>query len=594
MESIGSMVFQKEKLTHLFDFMKPQKTSMHMKKTLLKAGVIGFLVSGWISSNLVLGQSDPSGKKRITDTYAITNAIVFTAPGKAGTKATVLIQDGIIVGVGANLSLPKEARVIAGDSLFIYPGFIDGASDAGITKPKELERPEGFVSSDPADEIAGITPWRSAKDQFEINGDKVDDLRKNGFTLIQSVPDGGMLAGKTSIIVLGSPTSTNLLKENAALAANFRGSRGMYPGTPAGVMAKFRDVYENAKLTQQRGQQYSSVAGVKRPEITPTYSAMADVINGQTPILFTTPSELEIRRAINLQKELGFNLILTGLEEYEGVIDVIKAANAKVLVKLEMPSDKSIKAQKEEVNEVTKAQYERVKDAYSKAIAQAGKLEKAGIPFAFTTVGTKPAELIKSLKVMMENGLTEQGAMAALTTNPANILGISKFAGTIEKGKMANLVLTTDSLFKEDSQIKHVVVDGYVFDYELTSKKKAESNGDKSDSLKVAGNWDYTTESPQGSSGGLLVIAKDGDTYSGTITYDDPSGSGKASAPIRDVALNGTTLSFVFDVNAGGMTIPVEISGEISGTSMEGTMSIAQFGSFPFEATLTPTLIKNN
>jgi imidazolonepropionase-like amidohydrolase len=565
-----------------------------MKKTLLKAGVIGLLVSGWVSSNLVLGQSDPSGKKRITDTYAITNATVFTAPGKAGTKATLLIQDGIILGIGTNLSLPKEARLIAGDSLFIYPGFIDGASDAGITKPKDLERPEGFVSSNPSDEIAGITPWRTAKDQFSISGDKVDDLRKVGFTLIQSVPDGGMLAGKTSIIVLGSPSSTNLLKENAALAANFRGSRGMYPGTPAGVMAKFRDVYENSELTQQRGQQYASVAGVKRPEITPTYSAMSDVINGQTPVLFTAPTELEIRRAINLQKELGFNLILTGLEDYEGVIDVIKASNAKVLIKLETPSDKSIKAQKEEATEATKAQYARVKDAYLKAIAQVGKLEKAGIPFAFTTVGTKPADLMKSLKVMIENGLSEQGAMAALTTHPATILGISRFAGTIEKGKMANLILTTDSLFKEDSQVKHVVVDGFVYDYELATKKKAESNVDKKDSLKLDGNWDYKTETPQGSSGGILAIAKEGDTYTGTITYDDPSGSGQTSAPIRDVAVDGNKLTFFFDVTASGMTIAVEITGEISGASMDGTMSIAQFGSFPFEATLTPSNITNN
>jgi len=565
-----------------------------MKRTLLKAGVIGLLVSVWVSSNLVLGQSDPSGKKRITDTYAITNATVFTAPGKAGTKATVLIQDGIILGVGNNLSLPKEARLISGDSLFIYPGFIDGASDAGITKPKDLERPDGFVSSNPSDEIAGITPWRSAKDQFSINGEKVDDLRKTGFTLIQSVPDGGMLAGKTTLLVLGSSASSNILKENAALAANFRGARGMYPGTAAGVMAKFRDVYENSELTQQRGQQYASVAGVKRPEITQTYSAMADVINGQTPVLFTTPTELEIRRAINLQKELGFNLILTGLEDYEGVIDVMKASNAKVLIKLETPSDKSIKAQKEDANEATKAQYARVKDAYNKAIAQAGKLEKAGIPFAFTTVGTKPADLMKNLKVMMANGLTEQGAMAALTTNPANILGISKFAGTIEKGKMANLVVTTDSLFKEGSQIKHVVVDGLVYNYELAAKKKAEANGDKKDSLKVEGNWDYKTETPQGTSGGILTILKEGDTYTGTITYDDPSGSGKSSTPVRDLVVDGNKLTFSFDVTAGGMTIAVEIAGEIMGSSMDGTMSVAQFGSFPFEATLTPTLITNN
>jgi hypothetical protein len=291
---------------------------------------------------------------------------------------------------------------------------------------------------------------------------------------------------------------------------------------------------------------------------------------------------------------LGFNLILTGLEDYEGVIDVIKASNAKVLIKLETPSDKSIKAQKEEATEATKAQYARVKDAYLKAIAQVGKLEKAGIPFAFTTVGTKPADLMKSLKVMIENGLSEQGAMAALTTHPATILGISRFAGTIEKGKMANLILTTDSLFKEDSQVKHVVVDGFVYDYELATKKKAESNVDKKDSLKLDGNWDYKTETPQGSSGGILAIAKEGDTYTGTITYDDPSGSGQTSAPIRDVAVDGNKLTFFFDVTASGMTIAVEITGEISGASMDGTMSIAQFGSFPFEATLTPSNITNN
>jgi hypothetical protein len=565
-----------------------------MKKTLLKVGVICLLASGWLSSNQVMGQSDPTGKKRITDSYAITNATVFAAPGKPGAKSTVLIQDGMIMAVGTNVIVPKEARLIAGDSLFIYPGFIDGASDAGITKPKDLEKPDGFVSSRPSDEIAGITPWRTAKEQFSISGDKVADLRKTGFTIIQSVPDGGMIPGKSALIILGSAQSTNLLKENSALAANFRGARGMYPGTPAGVMAKFRDVYENSKLSYQRGKQYASTPGVKRPEITPTHSAMVDVVTGQTPILFTTPTELEIRRAINLQKELGFNLILTGLEDYEGVIDVIKGSNAKVLIKLETPSDKSIKDQKVDVNEATKAQYLRVKDAYSDAIAQAGKLEKAGIPFAFTTVGTKTGDLMKSLKVMIQNGLTEQGALAALTTSPAAILGITRFAGSIEKGKMANLVVTTDSLFKEGSQIKHVISDGFVFDYELAAKKKPEAAGEKKDGIKVEGNWDYKTESPAGSSGGILTLTKEGDSFTGKITYDDPSGSGKASSPIRNVALDGNKLSFLFDVNASGMTIAVEISGEIAGSSMGGTMSIAQFGSFPFEATLSPSSTSSN
>ena len=81
--------------------------------------------------------------------YAITNATVFKAPGDPGSKATILIKDGVILGVGATLALPKEAKIIAGDSLFVYPGFIDGAGNMGITKPKDVERPKDFVSSNP-------------------------------------------------------------------------------------------------------------------------------------------------------------------------------------------------------------------------------------------------------------------------------------------------------------------------------------------------------------------------------------------------------------------------------------------------------------
>lgn len=79
---------------------------------------------------------------------------------------------------------------------------------------------------------------------------------------------------------------------------------------------------------------------------------------------------------------------------------------------------------------------------------------------------------MKAIRTLIENGLSEKAAMAALTTNPASILGISRMAGTIEKGKMANFVISSDSLFKEDAQIKHVVADGYIFDYEVKKKNR--------------------------------------------------------------------------------------------------------------------------
>lgn len=546
---------------------------------MLMAGMIS--QAGW-------AQSDPTGKRRVTETYAITNATIFAAPGQQGTKGSILFRDGVILGIGANVSLPKEAQLIPGDSLFVYPGFIDGAGLAGVTKPKDLERPKDFVSSTPPDEIAGITPWRSATDQFSLSSSQVDDLRKAGFTVSQILPDGGMIAGKSTIMVLGNDKSVNVLTENAALAANFRGSRGMYPATAIGVMAKFRDVYQNSSLALDHTKLYASTGGVTRPGATPTEAAMAAVIQKQIPVIFTAATDLEVRRAISLQKELGFNLVLTGLERYEAAIDLIKSSGTPVLIKLEIPDDKAIKAQKsDQVSEDTKALYARVKEAYDKALKQASLLEKAGIPFGFSTVDTKPADALKAVRSMVKNGLSEKAALAALTTNPAQILGINRVTGTIEKGKMANFVVSTDSIFKESAQIKQVVADGYVFDYEVKKQSTKESGNAEEGSVKIEGTWEYVAESPAGSNGGELTITKSGSDYAGTITLDDPAGGGKITNPIKNVSLSGKTLTFEFDVNAGGSSLVVTVSGEVSGTEFEGNMSVAQFGSFPFKAKLT-------
>jgi imidazolonepropionase-like amidohydrolase len=561
-----------------------------MNKQFLMAGMLGLLVAGWLSQ-AAMAQSDPTGKRRVTSTYAITNATVFKAPGDPGSKATILIKDGVILGVGTSLTLPKEAKLIAGDSLFVYPGFIDGAGTMGITKPKDVERPKDFVSSNPADEIAGITPWRMAPESYAASSTLVDDWRKAGFTLSQVVPDGGMLPGKTALMVLGDAKNNNLLRNNVAMAANFRSSRGMYPATLAGVMAKFRDLYQNTSLILDHEKLYASNAGVKRPQASPSQVALSPVVQKQMPVLFTAATELEIRRVLSLQKELGFKLVLTGLENYESVIGLIKSSGNPVLIKLQVPDDKSIKAQKAEgVTDATKAQYARVKESYAKALKQAAQLEQAGIMFAFSTADAKPADVKKTIQTLMENGLSERAALAALTTHPATILGISSMAGTLEKGKMANLILATDSLFKEESQIKHVIADGYVFDYELKKKTAPATSGSKPENQAagaVEGTWEYVSETPAGSSGGEIILKRENGVLGGSITYDNPTGSGKATAPIKNASINGKALSFEFDVSAGGMSLTVTISGEVNGKSMEGSLSIPQMGSFPVKATLT-------
>ncbi|WP_041779424.1 amidohydrolase family protein [Belliella baltica] len=535
----------------------------------------------------VKAQSDPSGTKRVTSTYAIKNATITTAPGKTITGATILFKDGLIQAVGTNVSLPAGTDVINGDSLFIYPGFIDGGSSAGVTRPSEPERPSNFDSSNPSDELAGITPWRNVIDQVDMNNNAISDWRKVGFTIAHMIPDGGMIAGKSAIVVFGSSSSTNILAQQTALSARFRGSRGMYPGTPLGVMAKFRDVYKNAELSAKHQNIFASNVGLNRPEINKTLEAMYPVLDKKIPVIFEVSNDLEIRRALRLQKELGFNLMLLGVTEVDKVLSEIKAANATVLLSLTLPEDKT-KNKSEDLNEEAQNRTDRVKEAYETALKQAGMLEEAGVKFGFTTSGSKSGDLMKNLKIMIDNGLSEDAALAALTINNAQNLGIQKFAGTLEKGKLANMVITTAPIFTEDAQIKHVVADGYVFDYEIKPKKAANGNKNGNGTSGVSGTWEYISDTPAGSSGGMMMIDNSTNGYEGTITYDDPAGNGKAQATMKNISVKDGKMSFTFDVSAGGMEISVSVNGDLTDDQFTGRMSLAEFGSFPLTATKKP------
>ncbi|MFD2202967.1 amidohydrolase family protein [Shivajiella indica] len=536
-------------------------------------------------------QSDPKGERRVTGTYALTNATVITSPGKSISGATVLIKNGLIEGIGSDIKIPSEAQVITMDSLFIYPGFIDGAGNTGINKPAEPERPANFDPSYPPDEIAGITPWRNVLDYFDSKSTQVQDWRKVGFTVSQIIPDGGMLPGKSSIVTFGGKESSNILAQNTSLHARFRssgGGRGMYPGTQMGMMAKFRDLYKNAELSEKHHTLFASTSGISRPEVNKTLEAFFPVLNKKIPITFEVSNDLEIRRVLSLKNENGFRLILVNVADVEHVIKEIKEANAQVLLGLKLPNDKTASTNLEDLSDEMKARTQKIKDAYQKVLKQASSLESAGIPFGFTTIGANPNEMYKNIRLMIQNGLSEDAALAALTINTANILGIQRFTGTIEKGKLANMVIMTGPIFTEESQVKHVIADGYIFDYELKKKSGNGGAGENGKAPNIVGIWEYTSDTPAGSSGGIMEIKKEGEHLKGVISYDDPAGNGKATSEMKNISLSGSNLTFTFNVAAAGMSLEVSVNGDVNANQFSGNMSLTEYGSFPLNATKRP------
>lgn len=556
-------------------------------KMFYKQIFLSFTVAGVLSlfTSNALAQSDPTGERRVTGTYAITNATVVVAPGSVANKATIIIKNGLIDEIGNNPTIPLNAQTINGDSLFVYAGFIDVTSTAGVTSPVTPERPSNFDPSNPAPVYVGITPHNEVLHYFDPAGEEMDKWRKAGVTTLHLLPKGeGMLPGQTAVVLNGQNGASNVLPAPSSLYARFQTVRGLSPGTTLGIMAKWRELYQNAELSIKHQAVFASNSGVARAEKDPVLEAFFPVINRQASVMFQVGNELDIRRVLSLQKEKGFSVILSGVNEGSSLIPLLKESKAQVVLSLDLPDDKAAKKEIKDGSEEVKNNLERVKAAYEERLALASQFEKEGISFSFGSSDIKTEDFLKNIRLMVEHGLSEEAALAALTVNPAKLLGLEAILGSVEKGKLANLVITTDSLFKKDAEVKHVFVDGYLFDYETNGKSK-DSNSKENG---ITGSWDYEAVTPQGSSSGLMTIKKEGDGYSGTVSFDDPEGSGKKSAEMSNIKISGSSLEFQFNVDVQGMSISVTVSGEVSGNSYEGKLSIPDFGSFPFTASKSP------
>ena len=206
----------------------------------------------------------------------------------------------------------------------------------------------------------------------------------------------------------------------------------------------------------------------------------------------------------------------------------------------------------------------------------AATLNEAGVTFSFMTADVDARDIRANLRTMIENGLPEDVALAALTTRPANMLALSDQLGTVEPGKIANLVVTDGSYFDEEAVVRYVFVDGHRFEIEEAAPEPAD--GAAEGTANPAGRWRYTVATPQGDVGGTIEITGEPGDLEGTITSD----MNAEETDLDDVALNGATLSFSFDSGQMGQ---ISATATIRGNEMDGTLDIPNYGSAPISGT---------
>ncbi|GAB3931086.1 amidohydrolase family protein [Mucilaginibacter myungsuensis] len=428
--------------------------------------------------------------------YAFTNATIVVSADQTITNGTLLVKDRTIEAVGAGVAIPKGYITVDLKGKFIYPALVDaftaygtpdaaraafGAGGAGAGIPGV--RTSVMTSSKPGAYgwNEAIKPEMNVKAVFHADAAKAQDLKRYGFGAVQSIIRDGIARGTSAAVTLGEDRD-NFVMLNDAVAAHYSFSKGTaatnYPSSLMGSVALLRQSYYDAAWYKtQKGGEYN----ISLDEFNKTQAL---------PQIFEVSDPASVLRAAKLGKEFGKTYIYkTEGKEYQK-IDAIKALGATFIIPVSFPAPFDI----EDPLDARSISFEQLKD-WELAPTNPAALEKAGVKFALTSFGVSSSrDFYANIRKAMEFGLTEKTALNALTTIPAEMLGISDKVGTLAKGKLANFVISSAGLFKADAVIYENWVQGRQFVVarmdvsDIKGKFTLTGNGFANTTLTVTGN----------------------------------------------------------------------------------------------------------
>ncbi len=411
--------------------------------------------------------------------YAIHDARVIRVSGPPLEHASVVVRNGLIEAVGENITPPADAWIIEGRGLTVYPGLIDALSTIGIpgaaapptaATPGRTGGPRPVAAAPlptpivpPASPAAGPedrpsnTSFLRAADQIVAADHSVELARDGGFTTAVTFPINNIFAGQGVVFDLsGTRTGEMVIDPSAGQYITLR-SNGFtsFPGSLMGVIAYIRQIYldsDHYKVAKAIYDKHPN--GLERP----AYDRTLEGVIQSPRVLLPAHRAVEVDRMLQFARELKSKPVLYGGEEAWRVVDSIKKSGAPVLVTLKWPE--KAKDLDPAINEPL-----RVLEIRDKAPSTPGVLAKNGILFAFYTDGiATPKEILKAAQKAIDAGLAPSDAIRAFTLNAAEIYGLADRLGSIDKGKIANLVVTDGDLFADKTQIKYVFVDGNKFE----------------------------------------------------------------------------------------------------------------------------------
>jgi imidazolonepropionase-like amidohydrolase len=416
--------------------------------------------------------------------YALKGARIVPASGAPLKEGTVLIRRGLVEAVGPSVSLPPDAVVIEARGMTVYPGLIDMGTHTGVDVPAlpQPRDPQTRAEVERWKRQVILRPQLSAADCLKPDTPELAKLAAAGITSILATPPGEVVPGRSALVnVAGPPDEPQIgalaadrkgmlvLKNPVALHVRFssRTPGSAYPGSLMGVIAFVRQSFIDAQhyeLTQAHYERRRST--LPRPAYDPAMEGLGPAAKGNLPVAFEAGAAHEILRALAFARELNLKPLVTGGQESDAVVADLKSGAVPVLYSLNYPTrPRSLAPDADEPLRALRAR--------ANAPKVPAALEKEGILFAFQSAGLKePKDFVRNAAKAVREGLSPDAAIRALTINAATLAGVADRLGSIEPGKIANLIVTDGDLFEEKTRIVHVFIDGRMVPIETATDDK--------------------------------------------------------------------------------------------------------------------------
>lgn len=535
---------------------------------LFTLSVLLCLACGSALSTPASAQSERPGDVPPARAYAIVNARLVPVAGPPIERGTIVIRNGLIVAVGANVKPPADARQLDGTGLTVYPGLIEAVGHLGfVAAAPATPPPTGPARATPgtpppavpvgglanSTRPTGFQPELLAATLVRPNGDGLEAARQAGFTTALTIPRDGIVLGRSAVIALSADSPREMvIRTPVALHIAFRVvSGGGYPNSLMGVFSMVRQAFLDAQQYQAHWAAYrANPRGLKRPTDDPSLEALLPALNRDLPVVFHADTEREIIRALDFAQAFNLRPIIAGGREAEKVADRLKAAQAAVLLSLNFPKRTTAFAPEADPEPLSLLR------ARVAALKTAAALHNAGIPFAFQTGGLSPAEALSNVKKAIENGLPADAAIRALTLQPAEIFGLADRLGTLETGKVANLTVVRGDLFDARRKLAFVFIDGAM----VNLRGSNVTPGD------IAGNWETKDLK--------LTFSRENNELKGKVRL------GTNDVDVRELRLgldedaSLSTVRFVADLPQEGGVKTAVFTGKYTSDELRGTFVI--------------------